>query len=160
MSSTDGVGPASTPYVAFADDDSWWAPGALQGAADLFGVRPRMGLLAARILVGSEIVLDPVCHQMGRSVLGRAADLPGPSLLGFLACAAMVRREAFCAVGGFEEVVRFPGKKNGSHSTLPRRDGVWPISTLHQLRSGPSGRSGAGRPAPPAGRAPSKTVHQ
>lgn len=111
MSSTDGVGPASTPYVAFADDDSWWAPGALQGAADLFGVRPRLGLLAARILVGSEIVLDPVCHQMGRSVLGRAADLPGPSLLGFLACAAMVRREAFCAVGGFEEVVRFPGKK-------------------------------------------------
>lgn len=59
MSSTDDDGPASTPYVAFADDDSWWAPGALQRAADLFGVRPRMGLLAARILVGSEIVLDP-----------------------------------------------------------------------------------------------------
>ncbi|MGI8721525.1 MAG: glycosyltransferase family 2 protein [Geodermatophilaceae bacterium] len=108
---TIGVGLTSTPYVAFADDDSWWAPGALQRAADHFDAHPRMGLLAARILVGSENVLDPVCQQMSRSALGREADLPGPSLLGFLACAAMVRRDAFCAVGGFDEVVRFPGEE-------------------------------------------------
>src|SRR4051794_9940542 len=25
-----GVAPATTPYVAFADDDSWWEPGALE----------------------------------------------------------------------------------------------------------------------------------
>ncbi|OMQ15783.1 hypothetical protein A7K94_0207135, partial [Modestobacter sp. VKM Ac-2676] len=30
---TDGVRRATTPYVAFADDDSWWEPGALQRAA-------------------------------------------------------------------------------------------------------------------------------
>jgi len=28
-----GVDRAATPYVAFADDDSWWAPGALIRAA-------------------------------------------------------------------------------------------------------------------------------
>ncbi|MDQ3576356.1 MAG: glycosyltransferase [Actinomycetota bacterium] len=108
---TVGVELASTPYVAFADDDSWWAPGALQRAAELFDAHPRMGLLAARILVGAGNVLDPICEQMGRSPLGREPDLPGPSLMGFLACAAMVRREAFCAVGGFDEVVRFPGEE-------------------------------------------------
>ena len=26
-----GVRLAATPYVAFADDDSWWSPGALAG---------------------------------------------------------------------------------------------------------------------------------
>jgi hypothetical protein len=32
---TLGVRAATTPYVAFSDDDSWWEPGALQSAADL-----------------------------------------------------------------------------------------------------------------------------
>src|SRR5205085_6788645 len=45
------------------------------------------------------------------SPLGIPADLPGPSLLGFVACAAMVRTEAFLAVGGFDPVVRFPGEE-------------------------------------------------
>lgn len=30
-----GVLRAETPYVAFSDDDSWWAPGALARASDL-----------------------------------------------------------------------------------------------------------------------------
>src|ERR1700712_420557 len=33
---TVGVRAAETPYVAFSDDDSWWAPGALQTAEVLF----------------------------------------------------------------------------------------------------------------------------
>src|SRR5262245_15594133 len=31
-----GVRRAPTPYVAFCDDDTWWEPGALARAADLF----------------------------------------------------------------------------------------------------------------------------
>src|SRR5918994_1296256 len=58
---TVGARLVDSPYVAFSDDDSWWAPGAL----------------------------------------GRAADLPGPSVLGFIACGAVVRRSAFLEVGGF-----------------------------------------------------------
>lgn len=102
---------ATTPYIAFADDDSWWAPGALRRAVDYFDAHPRMGLLAARILVGPEDQLDPICKSMRDSALGWDPDLPGPSLLGFLACAAMVRREAFHPVGGFDQVVRFPGEE-------------------------------------------------
>ncbi|MBA3294349.1 MAG: glycosyltransferase, partial [Geodermatophilaceae bacterium] len=108
---TIGARLATTPYIAFADDDSWWAPGALRRAVDYFDAHPRMGLLAARILVGPEDQLDPICKSMRDSALGWDPDLPGPSLLGFLACAAMVRREAFHAVGGFDQVVRFPGEE-------------------------------------------------
>ena len=44
-------------------------------------------------------------------MLGTPADLPGPALLGFVACGALVRSEAFAAVGGFDPVVRFPGEE-------------------------------------------------
>ena len=71
----------------------------------------RLALLAARILVGEEEELDPVCTEMAASPLPLEPDLPGPALLGFVACAALVRTEAFTAVGGFDEVVRFPGEE-------------------------------------------------
>jgi N-acetylglucosaminyl-diphospho-decaprenol L-rhamnosyltransferase len=94
-----------TPYVAFCDDDSWWAPGALARAADVFGAHPRLGLLAARILVGREQRVDPVCIAMSRSPLPARPGAPGPAVLGFVACGAIVRREAFEQAGGFD--VRF-----------------------------------------------------
>src|SRR5206468_1912268 len=62
---------------------------------------PRMALLAARVLVGPAAVIDPTCEAMARSPLPPRADSPGPSILGFLACGAVVRRSAFLAVGGF-----------------------------------------------------------
>jgi GT2 family glycosyltransferase len=108
---TLGVEQAGTPFVAFADDDSWWAPGDLARAVEVMRAHPRLALLNARILVGPEERLDPVCAEMADSPLGTAADLPGPSLLGFVACAALVRTEAFAAVGGFDAVVRFPGEE-------------------------------------------------
>ena len=106
-----GVEYARTPFVAFTDDDSWWAPGDLARAVAIMQAHPRLGLLAARILVGPEDRLDPVCTEMAESPLRREPDLPGPSLLGFVACAALVRVEAFTAVGGFDRVVRFPGEE-------------------------------------------------
>lgn len=106
-----GVAAARTPYVAFADDDSWWAPGALDRAARHFAARPRLALLAARMLVGPEEVLDPICEELASSPLPREPDLPGPSILGFMACGAVVRRYAFLEAGGFDEVVEFAGEE-------------------------------------------------
>src|SRR4051794_19853709 len=106
-----GVQRARTPYVAFADDDSWWGPGALGRAAELFDAHPRLGLLAGRVLVGAEEMEDPICHLMAESPLGVESDLPGPSVLGFLACGAVVRRTAYLAAGGFDDVVFFGGEE-------------------------------------------------
>jgi GT2 family glycosyltransferase len=106
-----GVARARTPYVAFADDDSWWAPGALASAADLLDRHPRLAVLAGRILVGDAEQPDPVCGLMADSPLGTAEDLPGPSVLGFLACGAVVRRDAYLAAGGFDDVVFFMGEE-------------------------------------------------
>jgi GT2 family glycosyltransferase len=106
-----GVAHARTAVVAFSDDDSWWAPGALARAAELFATYPRLGLLAARLLVGEREQLDPVCEQMARAPLGSSADLPGVDVLGFVACGAVVRREAFLGCGGFDQVVFFPGEE-------------------------------------------------
>ena len=106
-----GVRRAATPYVAFADDDSWWAPGALDEAADLLDAHPRLAVLAGRMLVGPDERPDPICALMADSPLGRAEDLPGPSVLGFLACGAVVRRDAYLAAGGFDDVVFFMGEE-------------------------------------------------
>jgi GT2 family glycosyltransferase len=111
LARTLGAAEAATPFLAFADDDSWWAPGDLARAVQIMRAHPRLGLLSARILVGPEERLDPVCTEMADSPLGTEPDLPGPSLLGFVACAAVVRTEAFTAVGGFDPVVRFPGEE-------------------------------------------------
>jgi GT2 family glycosyltransferase len=108
---TLGVARAGRPFAAFADDDSWWAPGCLARAVEIMRAHPRLAVLNARILVGAEERLDPVCAEMAESPLGTAPDLPGPSLLGFIACGAVVRTEAFEAVGGFDPVVRFPGEE-------------------------------------------------
>ncbi|MGY1814810.1 glycosyltransferase family 2 protein [Blastococcus sp. SYSU D00820] len=108
---TIGAEHAGTAFVAFADDDSWWAPGDLARAAEIMRAHPRLAVLNARILVGPEERLDPVCAEMADSPLGTPDDLPGPALLGFIACGAMVRTEAFLAVGGFDPVVRFPGEE-------------------------------------------------
>lgn len=100
-----------TPLVAFADDDSWWEPGALRRAGQLFESFPRVALIAARILVGTQDRLDPVCVAMANSPLGHPPDDPGPAILGFVACGAIVRRSAFLAVGGFDPILRVGGEE-------------------------------------------------
>ncbi|RFU38578.1 glycosyltransferase, partial [Actinomadura logoneensis] len=106
-----GAERAATRYVAFADDDSWWAPGALARAAALLDAHPRAALLAGRVLVGEDERPDPVSDAMADSPLGRPHDLPGPAVLGFLACSAVVRRDAFLAAGGFSETLHFGGEE-------------------------------------------------
>ncbi len=106
-----GVRAVDTPYVAFADDDSWWAPGALSRAADAFDAHPRLGLLAARILVGPEEKEDPVCAEMEEGPLPPEPDLPGPPVLGFLACGTIVRRSAYLEAGGFDSRFMIGGEE-------------------------------------------------
>jgi GT2 family glycosyltransferase len=105
-----GVEAAATPYVAFADDDSWWAPGSLATASSLFAAHPSVAVLAARILVGHTQIVDPVCREMAASPLPPnpgSNGLPGPRVLGFVACGAVVRRDAFLAAGGFDDILFF-----------------------------------------------------
>ncbi|RSD21319.1 glycosyltransferase family 2 protein [Amycolatopsis eburnea] len=104
---TLGVVVAETPYVAFSDDDSWWAPDALSEAERIFDEHPRTGLLAARTLVGPEDRDDPVTPEMERSPLGHPDGAPGPLVLGFLACSAIVRRRAYLQAGGFSPLLHF-----------------------------------------------------
>jgi GT2 family glycosyltransferase len=106
-----GARRAETPYIAFNDDDSWWHEGSLAAAENVFDRHPRLGLLAARTLVGSLERPDPLNPLLGHSPLGRSPDLPGPSVLGFLACSAVVRRDAFLQVGGFSPVLFFAGEE-------------------------------------------------
>lgn len=106
-----GVYAARTPYVAFSDDDSWWAPTALARAAEYFDGAPRLALVAARLLVGPQERLDPTCTEMAEARLPANRDLPGPSVLGFLACGAVVRRRAYLQVGGFHPVIFFVGEE-------------------------------------------------
>ena len=96
-----GVQRATTPYVAFSDDDSWWQPGSLEAACDLLDAHPRVAAACARILLGPDGREDPVCAEMARSPLP-AAHLPGPALLGFVACAVAFRRQAYLDAGGYE----------------------------------------------------------
>lgn len=108
---TAGARLAEAEYVAFSDDDSWWAPGALHRTAACFDRNPRLGLLAARILVEPGGRLDPTCRAMAESPLPPDPGLPGPPVLGFVACGSVVRRRAFLDCGGFHPRLGFGGEE-------------------------------------------------
>ena len=96
-----GVRAADTPYVALTDDDAWWEPGALERAVAWLDRNPRVALLQPRVLVGAEERLDPTCAEIERA----------PVLLGFVACAVVVRRDAFLEAGGFQERLAVGGEE-------------------------------------------------
>src|SRR5690606_38481844 len=96
-----GVEALDTPYVAFCDDDTWWEPGSLERAADLFDADPRLGCLTARILVAPEGREHPITPELRGSPLPGPPDLPGPVLLSVLAGASVFRVSAFTEAGGF-----------------------------------------------------------
>ncbi|MFE6281666.1 glycosyltransferase family 2 protein [Streptomyces sp. NPDC057877] len=90
-----------TPYVAFCDDDSWWAPGALSGAADLLDRYPALGTVTARIVVEPDGTDDPIVRELRTSPVPGPDWLPGPALGSFLAAATVLRTDAFRTAGGF-----------------------------------------------------------
>jgi GT2 family glycosyltransferase len=97
---TVGVRRARTPYVMFSDDDSWWAAGALDRAADVLGPCAPAGGAGG-----------PCPRRAGRPTRPRLpvhAEQPprrgagrGARALGFVAGGAVVRRSAYLQVGGF-----------------------------------------------------------
>lgn len=96
-----GVRQARTPYVAFCDDDSWWDSGSIARAQAVLDAYPRVAAVCARILLGADQTEDPICAEMAASPLP-SAGLPGPALLGFVACAVVFRREPYLNAGGYE----------------------------------------------------------
>jgi GT2 family glycosyltransferase len=85
----------TTPYVAFCDDDTWWAPGALETCADALDANPDVAVVTARIVVEPGGQADPIVAEL------ESSPLPGPVLMSFLAGASMVRVRAFRACDGF-----------------------------------------------------------
>jgi GT2 family glycosyltransferase len=98
-----GVRATDARFVAFCDDDSWFEPEALTRAAAAFDRHPRLGAVAACVLVEPGARLDPTCREMATSPLGTVAELGVPRVLGFVACGAVVRRAAFFGAGCFAE---------------------------------------------------------
>jgi GT2 family glycosyltransferase len=109
---TDGVRRATTPYVAFADDDSWWEPGSLETAADLLDAHPEVAVVVGRVRMVADGSEDAVTRKHRRAVLGRSPGAPGPDVLSFPAFAAVVRRDAHLAIGGFSPLLFFGGEEH------------------------------------------------
>lgn len=109
---TVGVEAATTPYVAFADDDSWWEPGALDRAARCFAAAPRLAVVAATIVLEPSGEVDPIADVMAHGPLPAVPDVPGIPILGFVACGAVVRRSAYLEVGGFDPLLFFLGEED------------------------------------------------
>lgn len=122
-----GVRRARTPYVALSDDDSWWEPGALDRAVNVLEASPRVGLIAGATVVEPESEPDPLNAVMAASPLARGG-LPGPRVLGFLGCAAVARRDAYLAVGGYSRLLFIGGEEALLAYDLAARG--WAISYL------------------------------
>lgn len=125
-----GAARLETEYVAFSDDDSSWSSGALGRAVRVLDQNPGVALLAARVTVGRNGPVDPVCLQMETSPIpatprpipgcpdagGLHRELAGngdrwPGVIGFVACGAVVRRSRFLEAGGFEERLGVGGEE-------------------------------------------------
>jgi N-acetylglucosaminyl-diphospho-decaprenol L-rhamnosyltransferase len=106
-----GVRLATTRYVAFNDDDTWWEPGSLTIAGDVLDAHPGIATLTATIVVEPAGGEDPVVHDMRVSELRDDPELPGTPLLSILAGASVVRRSAFLGVGGFEPKLLIGGEE-------------------------------------------------
>jgi GT2 family glycosyltransferase len=91
----------TTPYVAFCDDDTWWAAGALRRAADLLDDYPGLAAVTGRIIVEPAGEEDPIVRELRDSPVPAPPWLPGPALMSILAGASMLRIAAFNQVGGF-----------------------------------------------------------
>jgi GT2 family glycosyltransferase len=99
---TAGVAVTRAPYVAFAEDDSWYEAGALAAAERLLDAHPSVGLVNAHVLVGEDRRPEPLHADMVDTPVPDPTGLPGHRILSFLEGVSIVRRAAYCGVGGFD----------------------------------------------------------
>jgi GT2 family glycosyltransferase len=85
-----GAALASPPNIAFSDDDSWWAPDALDRAASILDEHPGLAVVTGRVLVGPYRELDPTCALMADSGIPLGVGVPGVPIFGFVACGAVL----------------------------------------------------------------------
>jgi GT2 family glycosyltransferase len=104
-----GVAFLDAPYIAFAEDDSWYEPGALKQAADILDAHPEVALINAQTFVGEDRRRDPLHYDMVASTVRDRQGLPGHRILSFLEGVSIVRRAAFVGVGGFDPRLRVGG---------------------------------------------------
>jgi len=142
---TDGVRRAGTPYVAFADDDSWWEPGSLDAATDLLDAHPEVAVAVGRVRMAADGSEDAVTRKHRAAVLGRSPGAPGPDVLSFPAFAAVVRRDAYLAVGGFAPLLFFGGEEH--LLALDLAAAGWQLVFAEQLTAWHD-PAGPGRPSP------------
>jgi len=107
---TDGVRRAATRYVAFADDDSWWEPGALDRAAELLDAHPQLAVVVGQVRLAADGREDAVTRKHRAALLGSSPA--GPDVLSFPAFAAVLRRDAYTGVGGFSPFLFFGGEEH------------------------------------------------
>lgn len=89
-----------------------------------------VGEVCGRILLGPEQREDPICSTMSASPLP-ADGLPGPALLGFVACAVVFRRQAYLSAGGYEPRFFIGGEE--ALLTLDLVDAGWYVIYAQQL---------------------------
>jgi GT2 family glycosyltransferase len=101
----------NTPHVAFCDDDSWWAPGSFQRAAEVLDAHPGLAAVTGRIVVEPDGVEDAIVAELRDSPLTGPPWLPGPALGSVLAAATVLRVTAFRQVGGFSSRLWLGGEE-------------------------------------------------
>ncbi|MDB5181872.1 MAG: glycosyltransferase [Candidatus Saccharibacteria bacterium] len=138
-----GVSHATTPYVAFADDDTIWEPHSLNKCVQYFDLYPKLTVINAKIVVRDEGKLDPISEEMAHSPLVDSDGLPGQVLLSFMGGATAMRREAFVRAGGYEEKLFLGGEEELLASEIVRRGGQMRYLDDIVVRHYPSNQSAA-----------------
>ncbi|MDQ1379592.1 MAG: hypothetical protein QOJ71_311 [Actinomycetota bacterium] len=119
-----GVASLTTPYVAFADDDTWWEEASLRRAVELLDAIPDLSLVCGRFVVEPGGRPDPAAAVLAASPLAPGVEAPGRRVLGFLAGASVVRRAPFLDVGGFHRRFLVGGEESLVAWDLSARGGI------------------------------------
>ena len=127
-----GVAAVEAPYVAWAEDDSWYEPGALRRAADLLDAHPEVALINAHVLVGPDRRPEPLHADMVGTPVPDRPGLPGHRILSFLEGVSIVRRQAFAAVGGFDPVLHVGGPEE--HLAADLLAAGWELRYVPEIR--------------------------